>query len=299
MELKRIVPVVVVLLATFGLGYFFAVQVSRDSVRSETPETKLESKLPAEDNHSADRKRQAEFVPEFRELPNADEIKWPESDENLIDIFQIGGVYRESDVIAKSGETWLTLFENHGNYSLYHARANVHRLKTSSYTGDELDVRLTFDRPGIPILAVRNIKSLRPGKVNILYNRPSENEIESRNLPIGEMEDGYKQNFNLNESWYTLRVSTGLAKDGTKLGILVLEHKNEKQVIYSTQFVPGEKIIIGDLFWVGDLDNDGKLDVYLDTYDEKGGRGGSLFLSSEAEQDKLVKLVATFGVPGC
>lgn len=300
MELKRIIAVFVILLATFGLGYFFALQVTHDWVRKETLEAKVESKLPAHGEDSkADRRTQTEFVPEFRDLPNADEIEWPEANTNLIDIFQIGGVYRESDVIAKTGEIWLTLFENKGDYSLNYSRAYVRRLKTTSYVGDDLDVLLTFDMPGVPILAVRNFKSLRPGKVNILYNRPSANELERRNLPIGAMEDGYKQVFNLDESWYALRVSKGVSKDGTYLGVLVLEHEKTKQVIYSTQYVPGEKIIIGDVFWVGDMDHDGKLDVYLDTYNEKGGAGSSLYLSSYAEPDKLVKLVAMFGVPGC
>ncbi len=240
-----------------------------------------------------------DFVPEFRDLPNFDEIDYPESSDDLIDIFQIGNVYRESDVIAKTGESWLTLFEHNGSYSFKPARAKVRHLKTASYAGDELDVRLTFDKPGVPMLAVRNLKTLRPGKVTTLYSRPSSEEIDRRNLPIGAMEDGYKQDFDLNETWYTLRVSKGVAKDGTKLGLLVLENETERQVIYSTEYFSGEKIIIGYLFWVGDLDNDGKLDIYLDTYNEKGGSGANLYVSSEAEQGKLVKLVAMFGVPGC
>ncbi len=240
------------------------------------------------------------FVPEFHDLPNLEDIDYPDWDDHrLIDVFQMGGVYRESEVIAKSGEKWLTLFEHNGSYELKHAKAKVKRLSTTSYAGDERDVRLTFDKPGVPIFAVRNFKSLRPGKITSLYNRPSLDEIDRRNLPIGSMEDGYKQDFNLNEEWYTLRVSKGIARDGTNLGLLVLENDKEKQVIYSTQFFPGENIIIGSLFWVGDLDRDGKLDVYFDPYDEKGGSGAYLYLSSAAEQGKLVKLVAVFGVAGC
>ncbi len=299
MELKRIVAVFVILLAVFGLGYFFALQNSRDSIQTGSPGNVIENKRIAEySNSSTIHGTQTEFVPEFRDLPNVDELEWPETD-NLIDIFQIGGIYRESEVIAKTGETWLTLFEHNGKYSLVNARAHVQKLKTISYPGDEFDVRLTFDSPGVPILAVRNIKSLRPGPVTILYNRPSSEEINRRNLPIAYMEEGYKRDFNLNESWYTLRVSSGIAMDGMKLGVLVLEHENQKQVVYSAPSVPSEKIYIGDLFWAGDIDRDGKLDIYIDAYNEKGGQGGMLFLSSEAEPNRLVKLVASFETAGC
>ena len=50
---------------------------------------------------------------------------------------------------------------------------------------------------------------------------------------------------------------------------------------------------------MGDLDNDGKLDLYFDEFNEKGYFGVSLYLSSEAEKGKLVKVVATFGTAGC
>jgi len=102
-----------------------------------------------------------DFVPEFRDLPNYDEIEYPKYNTNLIDIFQIGSIYRESEVVAKTGETWLTLFEHNGNYLLRHAKAKVNRLKTTSYVGDEFDVRLSFDKPGIPQFTVPNIRIIR------------------------------------------------------------------------------------------------------------------------------------------
>ena len=240
-----------------------------------------------------------DFVPEFRDLPNYDDIAYPESTDSLIDVFETGGVYRESEVIAKSGETWLTLFELNGKYSLMSSKAKVQRKRTISYPGDEYDVRLTFDKPGMPIFAAKNLKALKSGPVTTVYHRPSWKEIDRRNLPIDSMKTGYKRQFSLNENWYTLRVSQAMSKDETKTGVLVLEYDGIAQVIAQNYHEPGYGEIIGDLLWVGDLDNDGKLDLYFDHFNEKGGFSVGLYLSSEADPGKLVKLAATFGTAGC
>jgi len=231
-------------------------------------------------------------APEFFNLP--DEIEYPDSTNSLVDVFETGNLYRESEVVAKSGETWLGLFGTNEKSSLISAKVQVKKLRTVSYPGDENDVRLKFDRPGIPILAVRNIKNLKPGTVTTLYHRPSREEIDRRNLPIGEMKIGYSSDFYLKGSLYTLRVSTGLRNNGDKAVVLVLEHDKQSQVIFYNY---GD--IIGDLFWVGDLDNDGKLDLYFDESNEKGYFGVGLYLSSQADPGKLVKQIASFGRAGC
>lgn len=240
-----------------------------------------------------------EFVPELRDLPNYDDIVYPESADRLIDVFETGGIYRESEVVAKSGETWLTLIESKGKYSLTRSKAKVQRKRTISYPGDEYDVRLTFDKPGVPIIATRNLEALKPGPVTTIYHRPSWKEIDRRNLPIDAMKTGYKREFNLNENWYTLRVSQGLSKDGTVIGVLLIELDGVSQMIAQNYHDPEYGETIGDLLWVGDLDSDGKLDLYFDEFNEKGYFGVGLYLSSEAEPGQLVKLVATFGMAGC
>lgn len=62
-----------------------------------------------------------------------------------------------------------------------------------------------------------------------------------------------------------------------------------------------EQLILS-LVWVGDLDNDGKTDFVIQTptlpYNELGGAIG-LYLSSRADKEDLVKLVAYFISTGC
>ena len=177
--------------------------------------------------------------------------------------------------------------------------ANVKKLKTVSFTGDESDAKLTFDKPGKPIIAFRNFKYVNPGKVVTLYLHPAFEENGEQPLTSESMEEGYSREFDLNGTSYTLRVSKGVQKDGTKVGVLVLETNGVKQVIDTSFYNEGDKIIIGSLLWAGDLNNDGKLDIYIDQFDEKGGFGGYLFLSSAINDSDLVKLVAIWGLAGC
>jgi hypothetical protein len=290
--MKRLLLGFTLFLIAFVTGYVFVPQFQTTPVREETRIKLVQPQTVAPSGTTTD--QNFIFVPEFRDLPNYDEIVFTESTNSLIDVFETDGIYRESEVIAKSGETWLTLFEQKGKYSLILAKAKVQKKRTVSYPGDEYDVHLSFDKPGVPIIAVKNLRYLKPGPVTTLYHRPSSEEIKRRNLPIDSMKLGFRREFNLNEGWYTLRVSRGLTKGGMEIGILVLEHNGVAQIIAQNY---DENI--GNLFWVGDLDNDGKLDLYFDEFNEKGYFGVSLYLSSEAEKGKLLKAVATFGTAGC
>lgn len=53
------------------------------------------------------------------------------------------------------------------------------------------------------------------------------------------------------------------------------------------------------IYWAGDLDGDGKLDLYLDLANHYNVGQYRLFLSSPAEKGKLVKEVANFRFVGC
>jgi hypothetical protein len=234
---------------------------------------------------------------EFRDL-GPDETIFPESDD-LIDLFETDGLLRESEAVAKSGEEWTVLFEQNGTYSLKRSTAKVVRKRTTSYPGDENDVQLSFSSVGVPIFAIRNLRAVRRGPVTTLYHRPSEAEIDRRHLPIGSMQTGYKQDFNLNGSFYTLRVSRGLGQNGKTVGLLVLDHNGISQIIARTFYDSSSGEIIGRLLWVGDLDGDGKVDFYFDRDNEIGAFQVGLYLSSRAKPGELIRLAALFGTAGC
>lgn len=78
--------------------------------------------------------------------------------------------------------------------------------------------------------------------------------------------------------------------------VLLLENDVESQIIdfsYDNRFV-------GNLYWVGDLDSDGKLDLFMNFWNyEKGYYSSGLFLSSEAKKGQLVKRFEFLAYGGC
>jgi len=83
-----------------------------------------------------------------------------------------------------------------------------------------------------------------------------------------------------------------------------LNYKSNKKLTTQELFLfpcYGEELLIS-LIWAGDLDNDGKTDfiIQIPTHpnNEMGGSSG-LFLSSKADSEELVKLVAYFISTGC
>jgi len=296
-DMKRHLSGLIIYILTMSLGlclgWFFAgaqpVESEAVIAIEKTPTTQVPAPVA----------KRTPFNAEFQGLARDDEIVYPQLDNDLIDVYNTEGIYRESEVVAKSGEKWLTLFETNGRYSMKWATAKVKKTTSISYPGDEFDVHLKFDKPGSPVFSVRNLTNVKPGPITSLYLRPTEEEIDKRNLPIDSMETGFKRGFYLNEKQYTLRVSTGETRTGEPVGVLVLEHDGVEQIIDRNYFDPDHGTIIGDLLWAGDLDNDGKLDLYFDSFNEKGAFWVGLYLSSHAEDGDLVKLVADFGTAGC
>ena len=55
-----------------------------------------------------------------------------------------------------------------------------------------------------------------------------------------------------------------------------------------------------DIQWIGDLDGDGRLDMFVfDDSDESGSVSWTLYLSSRTKGDSLFEMAAWFGTPGC
>ncbi len=304
--MKRFLLSVPIFAITFVLGYFLVpgfdvVEQTFQSVRRDLPKDVLAPKEIAfrYEGWSYPAAAKDDFDPEFRDLPNFDEIDYPWNDK-LIDLMQFeGGIYRESEVIAKTGENWLTLVERNGETSLVPAKAKVRRLDSTSWPGDEKDVRLSFTKSGYHILALRNVAGVLKGRVDTVYRQPSQEEIDRWGLDLSTMEVGSSSKLDLAAKRYILRASTGKTKDGTELAVLVLTTETQEQVISSVPYARGEGNFVGNLLWAGDLDRDGKLDLYFEPYNEKGGMGSQLFVSSHARPNELVKMVATFGVAGC
>jgi hypothetical protein len=238
---------------------------------------------------------QDDFVPEFRDLPNFDELEVNNVGRRVIEIYE-GGIYWEDEVVAKNGETWLVLTVQNGNYSLKYLKASVKELKDVTWPGEERDVKLSFNpRSGEKHFhAFRGMQELKPGPVVTLFHKPWGAETPDGKPDYEEISDGYSRTFELNSRAYVLRQSTGLTRDRTKAAVLVLESEGKHQVVKQIYYDSDGRNIIGSLFWVGDLDGDGKLDLYFDEFMEKCSTRFEMHLSSRADPGPLVGLAGIF-----
>jgi hypothetical protein len=71
-----------------------------------------------------------------------------------------------------------------------------------------------------------------------------------------------------------------------------LEGEGKRQIIHTVK--TKENSDVGYLYWVGDLDSDGKTDFYLSLYENDNISELILFLSSKAKNGKLIQAVAAF-----
>jgi hypothetical protein len=78
---------------------------------------------------------------------------------------------------------------------------------------------------------------------------------------------------------------------------LLLENNDRKQVLY--EWPSGLLDQHCELIWAGDLDGDGKLDLFMALSDHYNVTEYTLFLSSRGSGGKLVDRVAAFRATGC
>ena len=255
--------------------------------------------MAASPNLETRKKVRAPFDPEFTGLPDfGDHYVSPGG--KIIEMVT-DGLYRRSDLEAKNGESWLVFTKDTlGGYALERSKASVRNMATGTWPGEELDAKLTLKTKGAPLFAVKNLKQLKPGAIPTLYSRGIFVEGSDADTESEEISTGYRRIFAFNGEDYLFRSSEGLTKDGTKVAVLVMESGGKSQVVKQVYHVPSDdRDTIGSFLWVGDLDSDGKLDLYMDEFNEKGFTRTDLFLSSIASKDQLVAHAASFGVPGC
>ncbi len=238
-------------------------------------------------------RKETPFVPEILGLKDfSDDFASPKYKFKLVDVAEHGNSYRKEEVIARNGETWLGLFSINGESYLKNTKLKIDYEIDPDYEGAVIKFKAEQ-----PLFLLKNAKNLKEGKILTLFREKSSETVDVLDNP-NTMYSKFLREFQIGERKYTLRIKDALTKSGEKVLALVLENGNVSQILTYTPYFDGE--YLGNLLWVGDLDGDDKLDLYLvfNSY-EKGSFRSSLFLSSEAERGKLVKEAAGFGTLGC
>lgn len=210
-------------------------------------------------------------------------------------ILEIGEISNGEDLKVKSGETWLGFFGKNEKSYLLPTKIRVQRTDESDLSWKVISAKMNEK----PLFLAKNLKSVKAGKVKTIFCGVNRQETAEGNNELTTLGKEFSRNFILGEKQYTLRVEEGISEKQEPILVLLLENGAESQIIHYIYY-SGEGDHVGNLFWVGDLDSDGKLDLFMDFWGyEKGGYSSGLFLSSEAEKGKLVKLFEYFALSGC
>ncbi len=227
-----------------------------------------------------------------------DNLEWIETYDVKFKIKMLNtGEFHGDEVKAKSGENWLGLFRKGEEFFLRSTKINIKKVtdefvdeKPNQKTGKEVSIK-SEDQP---IFLLKNAGFLKQGNIKTLFYGDLENSDDNVNI-----NNKTNRTFHLNGVTYNLFVTSNKVGKGEyldKTSKLILSDGKIEQVIYSQKMCDDCGWAI---YWAGDLDNDGKLDLYLDLHNHYNVEQRRLFLSSQAESGKLVKEVANFRIVGC
>lgn len=193
----------------------------------------------------------------------------------------MAGWLQPGDVIGKTGDTWLGLYATKEGYELMQTTITVN----DSEWADGIMVKyVNVNRHGEPIFLIRGIPSLSEGLVRgSFYGKTEITPRLGLRLKLDDL--------------YDLLAVNDTQRDGGRIFRITLKKGSVYQIIASIDDMDPEGT--ATVLWAGDLDRDGKLDHFFYFSDGKTFRGGyTLFLSSQADEGKLVKRVVSFSVQG-
>ncbi len=206
------------------------------------------------------------------------------------------GAWHGVDVSARSGESWLGLYVTAEGSELRESKLTIKRVQdplsdigTTHRTGKRVGVGEAL----APVFLVKGAGYLQPGLATTVFLKPPK-----RHFSLAEHTD---VTLKLGAETYRLFV-TGNGSSGTGVPLpldaaLYLSNGKTRQKLYAIEGINNDAG--WTLLWAGDLDGDGKLDLYADLsfhYDISERR---LFLSSRAKPGQLVAEVGQFRTSGC
>ncbi len=207
--------------------------------------------------------------------------------------------FHGNEVDAVSGEVWFGLYPSEDGFELIRSEISVEQVFDPIMDADDsagTGKKISVDYPTEPLFLVKGLENLIEGMVKTAFSGrrfiyPGETlsfEFEERDYyamaAFGEVADaGIARPFHFKYRDYQIKFShTPWANT---------------QLIASFAGLSIDRSPA--LLWAGDLDRDGKLDLLMDLTYHYNVTLYSLFLSSAAEGDKLVKLVSQFRNTGC
>lgn len=207
------------------------------------------------------------------------------------------GEFHGEEVTARTGERWLGLHITNDHSTLIRYRLTVEKVHDpiGDSAGEMTGKKVTVDLPLEPLFLVKGARMLSSGPVNTIFKAAPDFEKSLEKIPPLTLK--------LAGVSYTLKVVG--SKDDVKCRLqefprnanLILSSGETEQVLYSLDNCGNDPY--WHLLWAGDLDRDGKLDLYVSVNQHYNVSEKRLFLSSQAGEGQLVKEIAEFVTSGC
>lgn len=226
------------------------------------------------------------FVPEFTDL----EVDLSSAKaESRMEISFEGRVNLCSSDPSKEQRKWLGLFKRKNQYILERRIVTYGSITSTDF---ESYATMNFKDSGSAVFLLSDQGTIKPGPVKTLFIEPRYSE-ENNPYPY-KLVIGFRSDFKLGSRTSVVRVAPVILKGGHPASALIIEHDQQSQVIWYAPYLDADGFI-GELDWVGDMDNDGRLDMKFSYYRQNGGQLESiLFLSSFANEGKLLGIAASY-----
>ena len=209
------------------------------------------------------------------------------------------GQFHGDEITAHRGQVWLGLYVNGREAVLRYSKIQVRTVfddvtdyGTKRKTGKSVSVR----GPHKPVLLMRPGMGLVPGSVISVFNQ--------KKLNFGRTLEKFPVRLKLGQRSYVLKVvspdknpSPCREQAFPRNAKLVLVTGKSSQTLYTLGDCGNDPYWY--LVWAGDLDRDGKLDLYVNVTQHYDVSERKLFLSARARKGRLVKEVAAFVTGGC
>ncbi len=203
------------------------------------------------------------------------------------------GEFHGEEVLAETGERWLGLHIADNDSTLLEYELTVDTVHDAliddeqQKTGKKVSVNLPLE----PMFLVNSDWVLQSGPVETVFK--GNNEWLQSVSPIKVKLAGSDYEIKIEGDEGEKCWKDGLPKNAR----LILSNGKSVQVLYTLEECGSDPGWF--LHWAGDLDKDGKLDLYVTVTQHYNISERKLFLSSQADEGQLVAEVAEFVTSGC
>ncbi len=287
-----------IFLLTFVVGSALVLSPKNDSVPNETniqttPEIPVQIQTEAKKSDIIS----YEAAKKFGGAEMLDNDYWEKEIKYKFELLETGEFHGD-EVTAKSGEKWLGLFGKNNDFHLASTNISVNRVHDEIVDDDnkkkKTGKKVSVKNRSEPLFLIKNANKLSGGNVETLFKGVTFRETDETEGYSTQLKSEFVYNYQIGGENYALRVEKVFNKKLEIAYALILELGMTKQILHVSA-----DDYLGTLFWVGDLDRDNKPDFYLAPWIKENVSESSLFLSSEAEKNNLVKKVASMVTVGC